>query len=179
MKSTIFSLKKSVPLVALFGLLQIALLTGCKKTDSTVTPSQTNDIVFATSFEADADTSGWIGYGGHTLSQDVPASGGKRSMLVSGGCIIPHAQKFFLNTGPARSVSLSFWGKLLEGSGVVSLALRSKPSSGISLGVHDSVWTQYVSQGKLTIAEGDTLCIVMISGGYVPGAMLIDRIEIK
>ncbi|MCU0453005.1 MAG: hypothetical protein MUE68_05060 [Bacteroidetes bacterium] len=45
------------------------------------------------SFESDADTTGWSGYGGYRFAPDVPLGGGRRSFEVSGGCIVRRAMR--------------------------------------------------------------------------------------
>ena len=47
--------------------------------------------IYFNSFESQSDTVGWRGYA-FNFANDVPSQGGKKSLSISGGCILPHAQ---------------------------------------------------------------------------------------
>ena len=49
------------------------------------------DSFYFNSFEKNSDTTGWYGIGSEHIVEDAPDVGGKHSLEVSGGCVIPHA----------------------------------------------------------------------------------------
>ena len=61
------------------------MLFSCEKDNDSGQP------IYLNSFESQSDTAGWIGYA-FNFSNDVPAFGGKKSLSVSGGCVVPHAE---------------------------------------------------------------------------------------
>ncbi len=64
-------------------------LTGCKKNNEAASEQNNEEQIYFYSFESPADTSGW--QGDMEFRDDVPPSGGNRSVFISGGCIVPHA----------------------------------------------------------------------------------------
>lgn len=160
----------SVPVVVIF-------LWGCSHPIEPDSPA--SDVVYFNSFESPKDTVGWSGYGGRAFVEDTPPNGGKQSMRISGGCIVPHAQTQF--DGPTQDcyLTLQCWGKNLALGGGVSLYRLSDCSKSISISVSDTVWTFMRSDGTLFCPAGDRLVIEMMSGGIVYSAMLIDLLEVR
>ncbi len=137
----------------------------------------TGELVYFTSFEKDADTSGWQGYG-YDLRNEAPSNGGNRSLFVSGGCIWPHA---LLNLKPLEQDSrliIRCWGKNLGIGGGVSLAIDDFRKS-IHISVQDQEWTAYESSDTLFCPAGSKLSLLLGAGGFVSSAMLVDLIEIR
>jgi hypothetical protein len=135
--------------------------------------------LYFNSFESSADTAGWWGYAQLEFRSDVPPTGGKQSLFVSGGCIVPHGAYSFINTSADGYIVLKSWGKSLIGGGSVVLRLNSGYRWGLSCSIHDTVWTLYRSVDSLFCKKNDTLFIEVMSGGIKPGAMLVDLIEVS
>ncbi len=135
-------------------------------------------VVYSNDFESPADTVGWVGYGSMQLRDDVPPGGGRYSLFVSGGCIGPHASfRIMKASGDSRFI-LRFWGKRLINGGGVGLGFSESPTGGIGVSVADSTWTHYESQDILYCPADSSLWLTMVSGGFIPGAMLVDNIEV-
>jgi hypothetical protein len=154
----------------------VLCLSSCQKS---VEPGEASgEFLYTTSFESDADTVGWWGYGGRTFRYDAPPGGGERSLVVSGGCIIPHACVDLPPLSQAAFVSLRCWGKALERGGAVTLELASDPGQSIFLSVLDSNWTPHASADSLFCPANEHLRLSLRSGGIVAGAMAVDLLEV-
>ena len=138
----------------------------------------TEEIVYSNGFESAADTAGWVGYGSMQLKSDVPPGGGKYSLFVSGGCIVPHAAFRIGKVYQDSRFIVRFWGKRLFGGGGVGLGLSRSPANGIGVGVDDSTWTRYESQDIFYCPADSTLWLNITAGGFVAGAILVDDIQV-
>lgn len=134
-------------------------------------------LVYLNSFESTQDTVAWTGYGGRVLKNDAPPGGGNRSLLVSGGCVVPHACYELKISGGGRFV-LRCWGKNLALGGEVGLRVKNARCPGIRITVTDTVWTHYRPSDTLFCPTNDTVQLLLNSGGVVASAMLVDVIEI-
>ncbi len=136
------------------------------------------DVFYHNSFEADRDTSGWRGYGAFEFRQEAPGGGGKRSVFISGGCIIPHAR---LELGPVKdggSFILRCWGKNLSIGGGVGLYVAEESPDYIHITINDEDWKFYESADTLYCPPGKKISLEMNSGGFVASSMLVDVLEI-
>jgi hypothetical protein len=150
----------------------LVILCGCEKS---VGPS--GSVVYSNSFETSRDTVGW---GPTIIRNDASPGGGKHSMYVSGGCVVPHAQFKIGDVSKAGNYAIRTWGKNLGNGGMVGLGFSPSPfasTASVEVVVQDSVWTSYQSVA-LNCPAGATLWIWMISGGYVWSAMLVDEIQV-
>lgn len=149
----------------------------CSPTVDAPHDAQPSNIVYFTSFESQADTSGWKGV--VVLHTDVPHGGGKHSAFVSGGCIVPHA--FYEFSAPNKDCELVVrcWAKNLTLGGVVALEVVDEPNRRISISVEQREWKGYVSEQSLSCRANQKLRLSLISGGFVSSSMLIDLIEVK
>jgi hypothetical protein len=129
--------------------------------------------IYYNSFESALDIIGWYGINEHNIIEDAPETGGKKSLKISGGCIIPHAF-YRITLQDACDVKLRCWGK---GNGSIALQNKSKCNS-IHISITESTWTSYIGENVLHCRKGDTLEIVLISGGFVPNSMLVDLVQI-
>ena len=136
------------------------------------------EVVYTNGFESASDTAGWVGYGSMQLRSDVPPGGGKYSLFVSGGCAIPHAALKIVRVDRDSRFILRFWGKKLIGGGGVGIGFNQSPIGGIGVSVNDSTWTHYQSKDILYCPADSSLWLTLISGGIVPGAMLVDNIQV-
>jgi hypothetical protein len=136
------------------------------------------EVVYSNGFESAADTAGWIGYGSMQLRSDVPPGGGKYSLFVSGGCIIPHAALKIGRVDRDSRFILRFWGKKLIGGGGVAIGFNQSPIGGIGVSVNDSTWIHYESQDIFYCPADSTLWIDIIAGGFIAGAILVDNIQV-
>jgi hypothetical protein len=153
------------------------LLPALSCDDSNVGPDGL--ILYRSSFEADADTVGWQGFGSMTFRDEAPLGGGRRSICVAGGCPIPHA---VLDLGPStedRRLVLRCWGKSEGTGGLVALVGRgpNDPLGQTGFRISESKWTPYRSEILLWPAN-EPLTLEIGGGGYSFGAVLIDLLEV-
>ncbi len=150
----------------------ILLLSFCS---NSVSPDEV-EVFYFNSFESPSDTIGWKGY--LELSNDTPVNGGKKSIRVSGGCIVPHVYFSFYTIGEDCSLILRFRGKNLMVGGVVTLSNSDNVLPGINVFVENKSWQKYTSLDTLSCQASETLMLCLNSAGDNPSAMLIDKIEI-
>jgi hypothetical protein len=166
-------MKRDLLAIVIISLLTI---TACEK-ESHLEKSQGDQIYF-NSFEAQSDIDGWIG-GAYNFSNDVPIQGGKRSLSVSGGCIIPHAQYKVGAQNSDYYFILKFWGKNLSNGGGVSLGVDRAGYRGTGIDVTKKEWTYYESQDTVFCPANTNLTLDIIAGGIIGSAILVDMIEIR
>ena len=153
------------------------LSTGCEKIFGTI-----SDFLYSTSFEEYQSMDQWENGEYAECKNEVPAGGGKRSLYVSGGCVVPH---MVLDLGRIESEDLftvRFMGKVLVNGGSVSIITVKGKSEWIDLGsvyLIDKNWKEYKLVSTVPIPLGYNLKIQMSSGDFVVGGMLIDLLEIS
>ena len=165
-----------LPTICLLSFL-LTILFGCEKDITTVPPESQRAYIYFNSFEYPTDIIGWQGYG-MRIYNDAPSIGGKRSLFISGACMVPHAWIDFQNKSLSSYFNLRCWGKSLLRSGHVNLRQKNDYLKSVQIYISDSSWTSYKSDGSLFCAYNDTLRLELISGGFVPDSMLVDLIEI-
>lgn len=135
-------------------------------------------VIYYSSFESAEDTTGWYGVGTAQFRSDVPPNGGRQSVFISGGCMVPHAYLDLPLMPDDHYLELRCWGKNLARGGSVSLQIVDDRSKQIGIGVSDTVWTRYESTDSLFCPAKSRVRLAMSSGGFVPGAMLVDEIAV-
>ena len=154
----------------------IFLISFCSTSTSYETEDEIADLIYSNSFESLKDVINWKGH--IELKSDTPRNGGKKSIRVLGGCIIPHTYYLFQPIGENCSLIIRFWGKNLMTGGSVNLSDIKNSFREISVSVEDKSWKKYISSDTLVCHSLDTLMLSFNSGGVKPSAMLIDNIEI-
>lgn len=155
----------------LFVLISSLTVLSCKEEDNPVQQ------IYFNSFESQSDTVGWSG-DAFNFDYDVPLHGGKKSLSVSGGCIIPHAEFTINPQNTDCYLKLKFWGKNLSNGGSLWLAVNMKRYNSISFDVSEKEWTLYESQDSLFCPANTSLTLGIIAGGIYSSSILIDMIEI-
>lgn len=159
----------------ILGFMFLFSFLSCDKSDQE--PFYPLDSFYFNSFETSSDTTGWYGIGSEHIIGDAPKTGGKYSLEVSGGCVIPHAYYRFAPLSEENNLVLKCWGKNLSNGG--SLNLRTEGNSGhIHISVSEPEWTEYIGEDTLNCAAGVTLVLELFSGGIISSAMRVDQIEI-
>ena len=121
------------------------------------------------------ETSVWNFY----FADDAPENGGKKSLYISGGCIIPHAQ-YTLN--PQKTdcyLILKFWGKNLSNGGIVWLGVNREGFGNTGINVSEKGWTLYESKDTVFCPANVSLNIGVVAGGIMASSIQIDMVEIK
>ena len=157
----------------LFVLVSFLTITSCKKEEN----SNAQQIYF-NSFEFQSDVAGWQG-NAFTLSNDVPANGGKKSLYVSGGSVFPHAECTIKPQNTESYLTLKFWGKNLSNGGAVYLYVNDAGFKEISFEVSEKEWTLYESKDSLFCPPNTSMTLGVIAGGISSSAILVDMIEIR
>lgn len=145
--------------------------------DNQTTPA-TQDTVFYSSFENSSDLADWEGFSLPTLAADAPDGGGQKSVLISGGCVMPHAFLTLPPTGKDSRVSVECYGKNLNNGGLISLHIGDVYHEGITLKIGESGWNVYRSDKPLFWPGDSPLTIYLSSGGFISGSMLVDELLI-
>jgi len=161
-----------------FSVALLAFIIGCNKNKEDIEVSA-NDNFYFNSFENSMDVETFEGMNPF-LSDDTPSDGGDSSIVVAGGCIVPH---LYFELGPfdeAQNLSFSVYGKA-EGiaGGSLSLRLKSDPDAIIAIQIQDNEWTLYETANTLEVPVGEQVVINFVSGGIVPIVSYFDLFEIQ
>ncbi|MCI0696164.1 hypothetical protein L0337_29700 [candidate division KSB1 bacterium] len=136
------------------------------------------DHIYFNSFESPQDTVGWRG--GMQFRNEAPPSGGRQSIFISGGCVVPHAYIEFDGIDKGSHLLLRCWGKNLAIGGIVELQVADDRSRtiGIGVAVAATTWKFYQSADTLYWPANHRLKLSLSSGGLKPSAMLVDQIDV-
>jgi hypothetical protein len=156
----------------LFFLISFLLVTSCVKEE------ERGQQIYFNSFESQTDTVGWEG-NAFSFANDSPKHGGKKSLGISGGCVLPHAQYTVSPQNTDCYLIFKFWGKNLSNGGGVFLEINKAGYRGYSFDVSDSDWTLYESPDTLFCPANTSIMIGAIAGGISSSAILIDMVEIR
>ena len=152
-------------------------LISCEK-NSDQDPYYPIDSFYFNSFESSSDIAGWYGIGNYSIVEEAPIGGGKQSIEVSGGCVIPHVYFKIDSLTEDCSLVMKCWGKNLSNGGSVSLYTGTH-SNIIHISISESAWTKYICEDTLDCIAGNNLMLELNSGGIISSAMLVDQIEIS
>ncbi len=154
------------------------MLFGCsnQKENIEIVP---DGIIYSNSFENAMDLEDFEGME-FNLSSDTPVGGGDSSLVVSGGCLVPH---LYFELGPfdeTQHLSFSIYGKAQDiFGGTVMLSLLNDPHTNISIEVQHSDWTLYETANSIEVPVGEKINVVFQSGGIIEVTTLFDLLEIK
>ncbi len=154
----------------------LLIIPACDKNKNLLSPQQ-NDIIYFNSFESPIDTIGWVGVQTDDFRKEAPPGGGKQSVYVSGGCLIPHCSYAFNSGSQGNFYMLQAWGKNLAMGGSLTLSIPDTRTE-IWISIQDSSWHFYQSQDSLYVPRGVDLQITMNAGGIIPSAILVDLIKV-
>ena len=132
--------------------------------------------IYFNSFESPSDTAGWKGYA-FSISNDVPEHGGKKSLSVSGGCLIPHAQYTMPSQNTDCYLIFKLWGKNLSNGGGVFLYVNKVGFREIGFDISEKDWTMYESRDTLFCPANTSLTLEAMAGGISSSAILLDEIR--
>lgn len=139
--------------------------------------------LYFTSFETAADIEGWTGLAEENLTGEPAPAGGKRSLLVGGGCIQPTAYIVLASRETDAVYSLSCWGRLIDESQSGSVVLATDEDwdqrDECSVRVTSEDWTYYRSQDQVVCPAGQRLRIEIYIGGIVGASMSLDRLAVE
>lgn len=158
-------------------LLFIASISCEKFPDPDPGPLYPENSIYFNSFESPSDTIGWYGISTEYFMEDAPVGGGKQSVQISGGCIIPHAYVWIDPLDKDCSLVLRCWGKNMSHGGSVRLVMDD-PWVTVNIPVQETSWTYYSCEDTLHYVAGSRLRIELNSGGIMASAMRVDQLEI-
>ena len=150
----------------------LVVVTSCEK------DFDKGEQIYFNSFESQSDVVGWEG-NAFNFSGEAPEHGGKQSLCVSGGCVIPHAQYTLGPQNTDCNLIIRFWGRNLSNGGGVTLSVNKAGGEHIGFDISDKDWTLYESQEMIFCPANTSLTLSMISGGIAFSSMLIDMIDIR
>lgn len=156
----------------LIVLISSLTVTSCEKENNM------GEQIYFNSFESQSDTVGWRGYA-FSFYNDAPLPGGKKSLSISGGCILPHAEYTISAQNTDCHLILKLWGKNLSNGGGVYLYVNKAGYREISFDVSEKDWTLYESQDTLFCPANTSLTLGIIAGGIAASSILVDMIEIR
>ena len=164
----------------IFLTIAILCIAGC---DKIVEQDARFGTIYFNSFESNADTTGWWGYGDFGFYDSAPQDGEDRSLYISGGCIWPHAVLDLEPLNEDRLLILRCWaspvyGGQVEQSGIISLIVSGDFSDSIEISITESSWAAYQPSDTLFCPANHSLSLNLSCGGFVPGSMLVDLLEI-
>ena len=147
------------------------LLFSCNDDDS---------IIYFNSFENSSDLRGWDGLDKSSFADDVPnIFGGKKSVLISGGCVYPTSKYTISPRGDDAFIRVECFGKNLSFGGQIVLCLDEEYNTKPSITIENTSWTHYRSENVFYWPANSSLTICLNSGGFVGSSMLIDELKIE
>ncbi len=152
------------------------------KTPTSNEDQNNNDEIYFNSFEADNDTSGWVGLSKNMFANDPCPENGTRSMHIGGGCPQP-AAAYQLSSLSDGKYKLSFWGKMGQDSQTAQIILKASDGSDedekIIVVVDGTGWKSYKSERELYVSTNKKLSLEIWVGGFVAGDVYIDNLKIE
>ena len=155
------------------ALASIVLFSSCEKA-----PIETsaNEILYYSSYESETDLEGYEGYAG-IIAEEAPAGAGESSLLIDGGCIVPHLS---FQIGPyleGKNISLSFIAKTDNG-GSITLSSNENPSDSENILIQNTEWEDYLKKEIHNLEAGSQLKISFISGGIAASKTWVDQLTL-
>jgi len=167
-----------IKLILLVSIIVFSLFHFCFK--NPVEPE--DQIFFFNSFETKKDTTDWKGIYYQNFVNEPAPDGGKKSVLISGGCIQPTASIDLPIVHKNSKFVMSCWGRVNEDnqSGLVSLKVMDGENSknSVALNVNTKTWNLYKSE-KLICQPGEHLRIEIMIGGIIGASMNLDLLKIE
>ena len=151
----------------------LTLFIGCS---DPVSPENGN-IIYVNSFEATSDFEDWTGLNEYSWNSEAAPNCGGKSVLISGGCFVPHTKYVFLKTLIPGNYTIECWGKATKNS-IGGVVMLKYDDISVDIGIRDSVWTYKISE-TLYLPQLKSLEIEMNSGGFVAAGMLIDKLIVR
>ena len=157
----------------IIGIIILTSFIGCS---NSVSPEDEN-IIYFNSFETVADFENWNGLNENNWKSEVPPNCGYRSVLISGGCVMPHTKYVFQKTLLPGNYTIECLGKATKNSSGGGVTLKCDNSS-VSISIIDSVWA-YKTSETIFLPQTMSLEIEVNSGGFIHGGMLIDKLIVR
>jgi len=166
-----------------FVLLLLSIVFSCKKESKETIDNRKNNfdtiLIYYNSFDDSKSLEGWIFNMNIVYDNHVPIDSSVRSLYVSGGCEMPHAE---LHIGPwpdTMRLIYKVWAKNLTEGGVVGLTFNDGSDQGLYSFVNDNSWVKYCPKDYLLCPPGKAVKLDFVSGGIFSSSMLVDELEIK
>ena len=164
---------KNIYLFLVF-LIPISILS-CEKVNNKESSSEQ---IYFNSFESQSDIDGWQG-NAFSFASTASPHGGVKSLKVSGGCVLPHAQYTVDAQSTDCKIFLKLWGKNLSNGGGVSLWVNKAGYKEINISISKLDWTLYESQDTIFCPANTSLTLSIVAGGFIGSTVLVDMIEIR
>lgn len=158
----------------------LALLSGGCMKNTLVKKSKQNTVYF-NSFETPQDTLSWYWANNYHLINDAPPGGGKHSLKVKGGRVLPAASFISQPLRYGGYFTVSCWGKVIDIAGYLQLATISDHDldGAIQLHILDPEWKYIESTDTLFCPPNRSLMLTLQPGLMAEGSLAIDMIRVK
>jgi len=134
--------------------------------------------VYRCSFESLRDLRRWDGLTVEDLRDDHPPGGGRRSVLVAGGCATPTATLSLAPADVDRMLSVECYCKVLRFHGKVGLCVGESQVDCVGFEARDTAWTHYACEHAILCPAESSLTVFLTAGGFSGQEMLVDRLEV-
>lgn len=159
----------------LFPVLLITL-TGCNRLVAPVG----EPVLYESSFETSNPLDEWT-YKPVLYTDEAAPDGGTQCILVSGGCVIPHATIDLGEVEVTGDYVIEVWGRLLFNGGGIALHRGSLDEEYWldyrSVSIDSDVWQIFTSE-PINLRRGEYASLTMSSGGFIAGGMLVDLLKV-
>ena len=163
------SLPVRVLLILTLVLVSCGSLTDCDE--------EMDCIVYRSSFESLSDLRGWDGLTVEDLRDDHAPGGGRRSVVVAGGCATPTATLTLAPADRDRTLSIECYCKVLRFQGKVGLCVGEAHLDCIGFEARDTTWTYYACEDPILCPAESSLTVFLTAGGFSGQEMLVDRLK--
>ncbi len=167
---------KNVCMFRLTFIILSLMLLSCRSIFET--EGDPKEIIYSNSFESESDLLNWEGLTVNYLVDEPAPSDGQKSVRITGGCMIPHASITFDPPGNGRVVSICFYGKNIDRGGSVEVYFGDNLKQAMQILISDTSWKEYETPNAIIWPGDSSMTIWMNAGGFIPSAMLIDRIQV-
>jgi len=161
-----------------FIFILLPLLFTCNESAFAPGKIEKTNIIYETSFESENDFAGWKSIDTSCWRIDVHPLCGTKSIIISGGCLMPTASYILYSPGYTCSVTVSCYGKEISGGGTLNLDIGQNIFYGLQLHIQDTVWKKYETADTLIWPADTSLWLTLNAGGIAGAQMLIDSIKV-
>jgi len=166
--------------------LLLLFISSCSNKENSVNPPNST-IIFSTSFEKSGffSTEGWTLPFNSDSSADVPADGGKYSLLLNSSAPPEEYAEVKLPVMTQfNDYKLSLWAKStggVYGKAILSLVRNGSVIRSQSIPIDDITWRSYSTEDTFSVAGNDSLMIQLSAGveQLLPGKTYFDLCKLE
>ncbi len=139
------------------------------------------EILYETSFEVPADSSGWVGITPAMFVADPAPGCGQQSLYLGAGCLQPAAHRVLNVLAERGSYRLRVYGKKGEVGGHFRLTAQGSNGAAdlIDIPIQSAEWRGFEKEIKLEQSRPDTLRLEIYVGGIIFNSLYLDGIKLE